>query len=160
MANRPHFYSAEDAPLFHGLYQKEVFLDRVVELFTTVYEPIITELVDGKLWDYADHVAQACYVNQLRWDTGDASRETERIERFLRERLECYHDLWINQTEYCMVELTFDYSTWSCWLVKKGESLPQLPREEKYQWYHDDTGLPVDSTQPVLENIRLHAVKK
>ena len=160
LANRPHFYSTEDAPLFHGLYQKEVFLDRVVELFTTVYEPIITELVDGKLWDYADQVAQACYVNQLRWDTGDASGETERIEQFLRERLECYHDLWINQTEYCTVELTFDYSTWSCWLVKRGERLPQLPWEEKYQWYHDDTGLPVDSTQPVLENIRLHAVKK
>lgn len=152
LANRAHFFDEDDAPLFHGLYQKEVFYNRVVELFSSVYEPLFAELVHGGLEAYADQLEQASYVNQLRWSSGDFRKATDDIKDFLRRRLEFAHDLWINQTEYCTVEITSDSMVCACWLVAKGDFLPELPIREGYRWCDAVTGEPFDMTQPVLEN--------
>lgn len=158
LANRAHFFSVEDAPLFYNLYQKKAFYTRVVELFDSVYEPLITELVEGGLWDYASAVSQAASADQLRWDTQDPAKETEAMVKFLGERLECFYDLWMNGAEYCRMELTSDGTLWSCWLVLKGDCPPQLPDLGEGQWYNAVTGEPLDVLQPVLENLMVHWV--
>lgn len=155
LANRAHFFSDKDAPLFHSLYRKEAFYDRVVELFVTIYEPLVTELINGGLQEYADVVDAAGRANQLRWNTEDIQSEAKRIENFLRERLECYHDLWVNQTEYCTVEITYDHTLWGCWLVRKGDCLEQLPDGGASQWYHADTAEPFDLESPIVENVSI-----
>jgi len=157
LANRTHFYSAEDAPLFHGLYRKEAFYSRVVELFASVYEPLIQELIDGGLQEYADRVSAAGRADRMRWNTEDPQKTTEIIRDFLQQRLECYHDLWINETEYCTMEITYDYEVWGCWLIPKGD-WPELPYEENGRWCNAATGEPVDITQPILENLTVHWV--
>lgn len=158
LANRAHFFSAEDAPLFHSLYQKEVFYRRVVELFTTIYEPLILELTEGGLRDYASAVSLAGHADQLRWHTEDPGETVEVIEGFLRERLDCFHDLWINGAEYCIIEITQDYTLWGCWLVPKGDHLPELPDLGSGQWYNAVTENPIDVDQPVLEDLRMYWV--
>lgn len=155
LANRAHFFSAEDAPLFHGLYQKEAFYNRVVALFASLYEPLFAELFEGRLGDYAETVSLAAGADRIRWNTEDAAEETEEIEVFLRERLACFHDLWINKTEYCTVEITRDYTLWGSWLVPKGQCIPELPHEENGQWCYEATGKTLDITQPVLEDFRI-----
>lgn len=154
LANRAHFFSADDKPLFHGLYQKTVFYDRVVELFASVYEPLLSELLEGGLQAYENRISQAKYADHLRWQTGDP-QDIEKIESFLRKRLECYHDLWINRTSYCQVELTVDFSSWGCYLVREGCVLTQLPEIEGSVWCDTRTGEPFDITQPVWEDRRL-----
>lgn len=160
LANRAHFFSPEDAPLFYHLYRKEAFYTRVVELFESVYEPLIADLVERGLRDYASVVSQAAGADRLRWKTQDPLKETEVIENFLRERLECFHDLWINGGEYCRMELTSDGTLWSSWLIPKGECPPQLPDLGAGQWYNAVTGEPLDVLQPILENLTVHWVSE
>lgn len=155
LANRAHFFSEEDAPLFHGLYQKDEFYHRVVELFVSVYEPLFAELLDHQLYAYAERVAQAKCSDHIRWQTGDP-QDIEKIETYLKDRLEFYHDLWVNQSEYCQVELTVDCSTWGCYLVQKGEMLLELPEAGGSVWRYADTGEPFDIQKPILEDLRIY----
>ena len=158
LANRAHFFSAEDAPLFHGLYQKDAFYTRIVELFSSVYEPYLTSLVDGGLREYASEVSLAARMDQQRWNTEDPEKAVERIEAFLRERLEFFHDLWINEAEYCIIEMTSDYTIWGCWLVPQGGFSPELPNLGEGRWCNAVTGDPVDLSQPIWDNMRVHWV--
>lgn len=158
LANRAHFFSAEDAPLFHGLYQKDAFYTRIVELFSSVYEPYLTSLVDGGLREYASEVSLAARMDQRRWNTEDPEKAVEMIETFLRERLEFFHDLWINEAEYCIIEMTSDYTVWGCWLVPKGGFLPELPNLGEGRWCNAGTGDPIDVSQQIWDNMRVHWV--
>ena len=152
LANRAHFFSEDDAPLFHGLYQKPAFYDRVVELFVSVYEPLFADLLNGGLQSYAERIPLAAAADRKRWGV-DTGEDVENIETFLKERLEFYHDLWINRTEYCTVEMTVDFSSWGCYAVEKGSCMSQLPEG---QWYDLDTDKPFDITQPVVTNRRIY----
>lgn len=154
LAARAHFFSREDAPLFHSLYQKEAFYNRVVELFATVYEPLFIQLLDQGLQTYAEDVSQAQTANQWRWGA-TGSQDVEKIKQYLSERLAFFHDMWINQTEYCVEEITYDYKVWTCWMVPKGSVLPELPGEQTLQWYDELTGEPFDITQPIATDMRL-----
>lgn len=142
LAARTHFFSREDAPLFHSLYQKEEFYDRVVELFATVYEPLFTRLLDQGLRTYTESVSQAKAADQCRWGAA-GPQDVEKIEQYLRERLAFFHDMWINQTEYCVEEITYDDKVWACWMVPKGSVLSELPGE------------PFEITQPIDTDMRL-----
>lgn len=154
LANRRHFFGKEDEPLFYGLYQKKQFYDRVVELFETIYEPMLMELLTEKIGAYETLILQAQTADGQRWETYD-NQVMQRIRTFLGERLAFFHDLWINQTEYCTVEITVDYSTWGCYVVEKGNYLKGLPGEDSDEWYHAETGELFDRNQPIVQDISI-----
>ena len=156
LANRVHFFSAEDTPLFYSLYQKEEFYTRIVELFSSIYEPYFAELVDNGLQEYAAAVSSAAKADQQRWKTENPEKEVDIIEDFLRQRLEFFHDLWINETEYCRIDMTSDYTVWGCWLVPKGACLKELPDLGQGKWYNAVTEEPIDIQQPVSEDLFAH----
>ena len=54
-----------------------------------------------------------------------------------------------------MVEILDDEGLCNCWLVPKGDCLPELLYEETDQWSNTITGEIIDITQPILENIRI-----
>ena len=84
----------------------------------------------------------------------------EEIRRFLGERLEFFHDLWTDGSEYCAIEITYDYGAWACWMVPRGGYLSELPQEETIQWCNALTGEPFDRSEPVLENMCLIPMKE
>ena len=155
VANRMHYVSLDDVSLFYHLYQKDIFYNRMVQLFESVYEPLITDLVDNGIQNYADSIAQAVNADRHRWYRGGSRYDVTPIVNFLRERLECFHELWIDRKEYCMVEILDDEGLCNCWLVPKGDCLPELLYEETDQWSNTITGEMIDITQPILENIRI-----
>lgn len=153
-ANRPSFHS-DGVSLFYHLYQKEAFRNRVKELFSSVYEPMMQELVNGTIQEYADFVAPAASANQIRWNLGDVQKYTDRIIDFLRDRTEIFHDIWVNETAYCTVEFLENSQLQGFWMVRKGSVLTGLPETEGSVWYNAAVGEPFDVTQPVLEDMCL-----
>lgn len=154
LANRAHFFSWEDAPLFHALYQKEAFYNRVTELFVTVYEPLLTELAEDGIRDLDRGITGAKAADQIRWYPGEP-QETEKIRLFLKDRLAFFRDLWVNGTEYCEVLLTVDGSSWGCYLVPKGSCLQKMPDTDVSLWYDAATGEPFDMQTPIWEDMCL-----
>lgn len=147
LANRRHFFGKEDAALFYELYQKEPFYNRVVELFVSVYEPLFLELINGGLQTYEDQISQAADTDQLRWSVVP-DQNAQDIADFLQKRMAFFRDLWINGTEYCRVDMAAeDFFHWSCYMVKKGDRLTQLPEG---QWYDLETDEPFDAAQPIV----------
>lgn len=153
LANRMHYVSLDDVSLFYHLYQKDIFYDRMVELFRSVYEPLIMDLVDSGLQNYAESISMAVNADQQRWYQSSDPFDVQRLTTFLRERLECFHDLWLEQKEYCVVEIAYDEITRFRWLVPKGSCLPKELYEEIDAWIDADTGEIVEMTQPILENM-------
>lgn len=153
-ANRPSFHS-DGVSLFYYLYQKEAFRKRVTELFSSVYEPMMQELMNCTIREYAEFVAPAASANQIRWNIGDVEKYTERIVDFLRNRTEIFHDFWVNETAYCTVEFLENLQLQGFWMVRKGSVLTGLPEAEGSVWYDTTAGEPFDVTQPVWEDMCL-----
>ena len=147
LANRQHFSSKEDVSLFYALYQKQPFHDRVVALFESVYEPLFQELINGGLQNYEDQISRAAAADQLRWGVVQ-DQSAEDMADFLQKRLNFFRDLWINGTEYCRVDMAAeDFFRWSCYMVKKGDCLTQLPEGA---WYDMETDEPFDIAEPIV----------
>jgi len=153
VANRPYFFEGDEVSLFYHLYQKDAFYTRVVELFESVYEPLLMRLTDGGIQGYADAVSQAVKANQIRWNTGDTQSAAEKVARFLKERTEIFCDLWVRKKPYCTVELMEDSLPLGFWLVPQGNALAGIPEAEGSMWQDMDTGVPFDITQPILEDV-------
>lgn len=163
LANRPHISSETDAPWYFALYHKEAFLERVEELYTTVFRPLTMQLLETGIDGYLQQLQTAADNNALRWSAADYREDGEAAADYLAERMAFLDSLWIDHVPYCTVQVFDQVSTWGCFAVLPGDKLPQLPEYDTAMyagWYRVDTGEPVDITQPVLEDmvIRLKPV--
>lgn len=164
LANRPHLWSENDAPLFHALYQKEQFYERVVNLYETVFRPLYADLISEGLNQYAARICQAARMNQIRfsWNEDAAVENTEKIRIYMEKRMAFLDDLWLENEEYCTIQMTDTryYSIWACYAVRPGECLPDLPElsclTENAGWFYLDTDEVFDVTQPVYEDTAIY----
>lgn len=163
-ADKAHIWSLEDTTWFYNLNRKTEFRNRVRELYKEVYRPLMQELLETGLEEYAVQVAQGATLDQRRWGTGSAWEETERIHRYLTERLAFLDSVWLENTQYCKVLVLLDENSGSiCHAVIPGERVPSLPEYEStwdtLGWYDAETEQPFDSTQPVFEDTIVYLKK-
>lgn len=156
-ADKAHTWSLEDTTWFYGLNRKPEFQNRVKELYREVYRPLVQELLDTGLEEYADLISQAAAMNQLRWGVTSAQEETEYIRWYLTERLAFLDSLWLENTQYYKVLVMYDDDNTSlCHAVLPGERIPELPGYNEsgdiLGWYDADTDQPFDISQPVYKD--------
>lgn len=160
-ADKAHTWSLEDSTWFYGLNRKPEFQNRVKELYKEVYRPLMQELLDTGLEEYADFISQAAEMNQLRWGVTSAREETEHIHWYLTERLAFLDSLWLEDTQYYQVLVMYeDDETSLCHAVLPGERIPALPvYNESWDilgWYDADTDEPFDISQPIYKDTTVY----
>ena len=165
-ANRSLFRSGVDVSWFHALYKNEVFYSRLTQLYRDTLQPLVTEFLNENLGQYAEKVAAASAMNQIRWTAieayaVDASTETENIRSYMAERMAFLNSIWLEKEEYCTVVIdSNDGSGTVCYAVRPGGYVPALPNyapaADILGWYIRDTDEPFDMTQPVYEDMVIY----
>lgn len=156
-SDKPHIWSLEDTTWYYWLNRKPEFAARVRELYREVYRPLVQELLETGLDDYADQVQQGASLDQRRWETENARDETEFIRQYMTERLAFLDSVWIEDVQYCRVLVLWDpdFSAFSH-AVLPGETIPTLPGYyeswEILGWHNAETEEPFDEKQPIYED--------
>lgn len=156
-SDKPHIWSLEDTTWYYWLNRKPEFAARVRELYKEVYRPLVLELLETGLDDYAAQLQQAAALDQRRWETKSARDETEFIRQYMTQRLSFLDSVWIEDVQYCRVLVLWDpdCSAFSH-AVLPGETIPTLPGYyeswEILGWHNAMTEEPFDEKQPIYED--------
>lgn len=153
---RRFFFSAKDTSWFYHLYQKPEFAELVCRLYAEEFRPLLTILLDTEVEEYGAFVRSAANMNEIRWRgtmTRTFDQGVEELLSFMEQRLTFLDSLWIDHETYFLVE-ALGMNASVCFAVKTGETLQMLKKEEteSRKWYHMDTDIPFDVTEPVWEN--------
>lgn len=144
------------SPWYHALFQKEEFMDRLRYQYIHVFRPLLQELVNGGMAEYADYTAVASNNNADRWEYYDVQEEVAQMQVYMQQRMALLDYIWVEQGPYVTVQIfSFDGGN-RVYALKPGESLPSLPEAENCVWFYENTNEPVDAAMPVYENLRLH----
>jgi hypothetical protein len=146
--------------MFYGLYQKEAFASRVAELYEDVFRPLLIQLCDRDIANYANQITEAADLSEFRYNLGYNPQEHLIIQQFLRERMDFLDAYWIRKEEFCRVEIYSPSENCSgLYLVRPGDAIPCLPEYApeagKWGWYIEETGALYDVNQPVEEDLYL-----
>lgn len=152
LAGREHLWTAEDSPLFHALLQKEVFRERVAELFREVYQPAVERLCREKLDDYAMQTAASAQMNRERWPDISPKPNPEEIRSYLTDRMAFLETYLENPEAYVTVHAWIPGNIWFCWALLPGECLEKPDDDQQYLWYDLATDMPFDFDTPVFRN--------
>lgn len=149
--------------LNYHLYQKDEFYTRVIELYQDIVMPRLEKLLKDGLQDYADIIASAAMMNQIRWKVSGNSfwEEVEYIRGYMYERMQFLKSLWCDQVTYCYVYAEYGYGC--CYAVLPGECLSRLYEFEDLVdanfvgWYYAGTEEPFDKNKPITEDVYIYA---
>lgn len=160
VASRSDIINGKEMRMFYALSRQEAFSARVVELYQSAFRPLVEELCDAGIEEYAAAVAQAGKLNEIRWPEEYSAEEYLVIQTFLRERLEFLDAYWVRKEDFCRVRI-YDYYDGSSgeFAVRPGEQIPCIPTHqpntELLGWYIYGTEEPFDVNQPIWEDVSL-----
>ena len=160
---RAYVWDERDTPWFYALWQREEFRAQVLRLYQEEFRPRMLQLLETELDAYAARTEAAARMNQVRWhqQTGPAEEEVRRIKTYLTARLAFLDSAWLAEdTYYTVTANRTDGSVVSCFALKPGETLPELPGGSEADgvigWYDYDTEEPFDVSEPIYENKRIY----
>lgn len=150
-------------PWFYELYRKDVFYQRLTEVYENEFLPLLEELTETGIDHYAADISEASRTNAFRWDHSweEVQEDTAFIKAFLQNRMDFLTDVWVNDTVYHIVRVNSGKHSSGYFAVKDGETLPELPSEEEREacWYYADTERPFDLKQPIYEDLSIFVKK-
>ena len=160
VASRSDVINGKEMRMFYGLSQKEEFSTRVTELYQSIFRPLVKDLCDGGIEEYAARVARAGQINEIRWPNEYSAEEYLVIQKFLRERLEFLDAYWVRKEEFCRVRIRDAYDGSSGeFAVRPGDTIPAVPTHqsntEPLGFYLYGTEEPFDITQPIWEDVTI-----
>lgn len=146
---------------FYPLYHTDTFYRYLTEVFEKDFLPGLQELMEDRLTEYGQYLAQASRVSQIRWSQPPDAWEEELgfIRAFLERRTAFLSDVWINDTEYHTVHMDIGRYYEGHFAVKPGGSIPEIPEyvlSDGIGWYNAETEEPFDISQPVYEDTFLY----
>lgn len=162
--SRSSIRDGKEYSMFAGLYQKEFFRTRVAEIYQESFLPVLEELYDSGIAEYADRIAQAAELSEVRWNLGYTPEQSKIIRDFLGARMDFFEDYWILKKAFHRVVI-HDHTDGGSgeYAVLPGDKIPVLPGYEPEQgvwgWYLTETGEPFDVTQPIWEDVELNIKK-
>lgn len=160
--NREHKEEGLYTPWFHALYEKDEFRRRVEELYRTVFQPAMEQLLKSGYYETVSGMWPAFQKDAVRWgfSQDEVMAELDAIYGYLAERNEFLQDYWINRSEYRIVRVDPGRNDVYGYLaVKTGDTLPELFSYESslnLGWHTVDTDEPFDVTQPIYEDVQIY----
>ena len=164
-ANRLASQPGVEMPWFYELYQKDVFYQRVVEMYQSVFLPELTRLISITIPEYTCEISAAAAVDKIRWnDDATLIEYADGLCNYLEQRSKFLANIWIDKKDYCIVRAAQQWGGYyAYYAVFTGETLQELPvfdssdNQTFIGWYNESTGEPFDITQPITEDIEIYA---
>ena len=153
-------------PWFYNLYRKNLFYERMTELYQYEFQPLLEEFLNVRLMEYSEQITKASLLDRVRWNAVGVSfrDQIEYLQNYMRERSRFLHRIWIEQEPYCLVKADDARGGfYGYYAVFPGEKLSALPVFESTEtreflgWYHCDTGEPFCVTEPVFRDTEICA---
>lgn len=157
VASRSSVMDGKEQNMFAGLYQKEEFRSRVAEIYRCSFLPVLQELYEIGIAEYAAYIHPAAQLSEIRWNLGYTPEQSQIIRDFLEERIEFFDAYWIRQEVFYRVKIrgTSDGSSGE-YAVRPGDPIPVLPEYDPaagvWCWYEAGSEEPFDVTQPIWED--------
>lgn len=164
-AGSSQIWSHIDLSWYYELCQRELFRESLAEVYREDCLPLLDVFLNGWMEESVSQIERAAEMNQLRWgDLGayqtGAREEAENIRSYMESRIGFLNQLWLEQEPFYRVLVDAgDGSFVTCYAVRPGEQLPDLPEYEPSSdilgWYVDGTDMPFEITQPILEDMTI-----
>lgn len=160
--NREYKEDGLYTPWGHALYQKEEFRQRLEELYRTEFLPAMNDLLECRFEEIVSSMSPAFQQDARRWgySWGSVQREMEYIRTYLKQRTELLSDMWINGTQYYVVQVDPGrQDIYGHMAVKAGECLPELfyyQDSRNLGWHVLETDEPFDVTQPIFADVHIY----
>ena len=150
VAGRKYIRNPNQESLFYTMYQKEIFQQRVKELYQQVYRPLLVELAESGMDAYLAQSSTAGEINSIRWEKTHPSEDVHTMKQHLIERIAFLDDYWGAEEKYCYIDLldTTVSSSWRRFAVRRGETADFLPTYSE-PWVDCETGELFDPSAPV-----------
>lgn len=142
--------NGEKLDIFQTLFHKDVFYARMVELYQSVFVPLLTELCETGIEAYAGRISPAAGMDALRWSMGDTTGGYLVIRDFLEKRMEFLDAYWVRKETFYNVKFYAGVS--GEFAVRPGEYLPEIPKYAGCEWFLEGTDVVFDVSQPIYEN--------
>lgn len=166
LAGRPRIWSNNTNPSwYYGLCQQELFYEHMVQIYREICLPLLDTFLNTYLTEYAERIAAASAMNQLRWNSVgayqvDAAAEAENIRSYMEERIAFLNQLWLEQKPFYKVLIDAgDGGFTLCFAVRPGAQIPFLPEQDASAdisgWYVTGSEEAFDITQPVWEDMEI-----
>lgn len=162
-SGRPHLWSSDDTPLFHALWQKEEFRQRVLQLYEEEFRPAVEPLLSSRIDEYKTQIQQSAQVNAIRWNPEvDPSEQTDYIRSHLENRMDFLDDYFEGDMDYCILQVADPDGVWRCYAIAYGDCLYwdrwyEDNGEGRYLGYYTvDSDEPFDLLQPVYSDITIY----
>jgi hypothetical protein len=164
-ANRLEVKENVSALWMYSLCQKEVFWNRVIEIYQQTLKSQLSGLVDNVLEQYQQELHYAAKLNQIRWgDTQNIEDEAAYIQNYLKSRADFLENFWFGKEEFCIVRINDGMnSNYAYVAVPHGTKLTQLPVLDIWgnlqfdSWYDAKTDTIYDASQLVFEDVEIYA---
>lgn len=161
-AGREHLLESSDPSLFHALWEKEDFRQRVLSLYQEKFLPELENLLNGGLEEYAEVCRRSSYLNNTRWGNGDPAENAAQVRDFLEKRIDFLNAYYLGDTPYFLVEVSVPDDVWVCYAVPQGGHLEQYTQygdteSGRYLGYYNyDTEEPFDVTGPIYSDAAIY----
>ena len=165
-ANRYVVMDGFDTPWFHGLYQKRIFYERMVEIYEKDFLPLLNEFLYGYIEECSSQIAKAAEMDRQRWNIKEATfdEHAEYLQQFMKKRIAFLDRIWLEKSPYHMVtvEVTdggyLQHYAFFPWEPLTGLSvLEKMGAGEFLGWYDADTGVPYCLSLPICEDTAIYA---
>lgn len=156
--------------LYTALMDQEAFRTAVFDCYEKVFRPVMQQLLDGGIQDYADRTRASMRMDHLRWEEMNNRYQyyesyednIRYLEYFIRKRMEFLDEVWLDGEVYRTVTLQVDGLNWRKYYVKDaallGElAVPFLNDHLFVGWYRAGTDKKYDPYRPIYEDMLLEA---
>lgn len=165
LADRLQVTPTDRTPWMYYLCRREVFYEKVVDLYRDTFRPLWVILIEEGLDKYAGEIVEASLCNQIRWLSKEDNIyiNTADIKEYMRERIAFFDSVWLNGCSYHTVSMIQSYGGFYAYVsVEDGMCIDQLPNFDDTEiqmfqgWYYSDTNEPFDITKPITEDIEIY----
>jgi len=151
-----------DSDYYSALLKNKAFYKRIQEMYQTDFLPHLNQILNFDIPFLAKEIESASSMNYLRWsDMYDRSSSTvttaELIMSYLAERIDFLSDAWLNNMDYCTVQIeVIPGGSYYNVAVKQGEYLDTTYLDyNNITWINAETGEIYDINLPIAKDISL-----
>lgn len=141
-----------------ALYQKPEFYDLLMQEYASVFRPLLLDLAENGLSQYASQIAEAADMNRCRWGVTGFEDSVSSVKDYILQRVAFLDTVWLEEREYVTVYILGLYSSVYAYLQEPGSVLPELRSYDDdtgilpLGWYYEGTDIPVDPEAPLFED--------
>ena len=155
---RPEAMENYPTPWYHALYEKEAFREELEKQYREKFLPLLDILLQETMDAYVNQIEMPYQRNQIRWNVNVESLQEEAayIAQYMTERKAFLSELWLDRKDFCILRLAEGWGGYYAYYALEPGTcftyLPDMRGEAFLGWFWEDTDLPFDPEQPILED--------